>query len=173
MNTRTLIDAFYRIIRKLPIAGKIMALASMTTLYYAINPSVKDFDYFDPRWAYEKLVEVNGKLKYSGLNWPQRYHKRITYVPDHYINTSEKPKVNDRVVIVYLNEEDKEKKLYLLNLKYDCDIMHWHKMILEDKKSEKRTKLLFMFVFSAGISLGSYPGLIDRLLSLASEFKKN
>jgi len=58
MNTRTLIDAFYRIIRKLPIAGKIMALASMTTLYYAINPSVKDFDYFDPRWAYEKLVEV-------------------------------------------------------------------------------------------------------------------
>lgn len=163
MDAKRLINAFYRILQKLPDSGKILALVSMTTLYCAYNPPVDKPNWNDMHYAYFFLEERNGKVVYGWHGSEKVLDEHVTYVPTHYINTRAKPKAGDAVTVYYFLSGDKN--LYLKN-NYVQNKASLYSLITDDKKNEKRKRMLVSFIFSSSLCLFSYPGLITGLIKL-------
>lgn len=163
MDAKRLINAFYRILQKLPDSGKILALVSMTTLYCAFNPPVEKVNFRDMRYAYFFLEERNGKVAYGWHGTDKVMEEHVTYLPNHYINTRAKPKARDAVTAYYFLSGDKNVYLRNNNVKTKSDL---YSLITADKKNEKRKRMLVSFIFSSSLCLFSYPGLITGLIKL-------
>lgn len=155
-----LMDDFYCILRNLPNYGKVMAMASLATLYLAINPM-----YETPvaiYGQYNRVVERNGKLDFT---LPPMFVKKFPQDAE-YINTGRKPQPGEEFAIIKTDEKDGSHKYYLYKHAFGHSHSEWKATIKEYRKTQSRKKMTASFLFSVGICLASYPGLIRRMLNL-------
>ena len=160
MNFKNLVLDFYRILRKLPNYGKVLALASVATLYVAIHPTVTE-----PKMVhrhYNRVIEKDGKLDFKLTPmFIKKFPKN-----SEYINTGTKPHLGDEFVVLKTDEEDGSHKYYLYRHVFGHNITEWKAAIVKYRKSEKRRRMTESFLYSISLCLGSYPGLIRRMLNL-------
>lgn len=160
MGFKKILSDFYRILRNLPNYGKIMALASVATLYVAINPTIEKPQLL--HWHYNKVIEVNGKNEFRLTPMFVKKFPRNA----KYINTGTKPHPGEEFVIIKTDEKDGSHKYYLYRHVFGHNYSEWMTCIESYRKTEKRKKMTASFLFCAGICLASYPGLVRRMLSL-------
>lgn len=160
MNFKKLVLDFYRVLRNLPNYGKVLALASVATLYVAIHPTVTEPKAIHRH--YNRVIEKNGKLDFM---LPPMF---ITKFPKNseYINTGTKPHLDDQFVVLKTDEKDGSHKYYIYRHVFGHNLNEWQASIMEYRKQEKRRKMTTSFLFSISLCLASYPGLIRRMLNL-------
>lgn len=155
-----LMDDFFRILKNLPNYGKVMAFGALATLYLAINPI-----YELPvalYGQYNRVTERNGKLDFT---LPPMFVKNFPQDAE-YINTGNKPKPGEEFAILKTDEKDGSHKYYLYKHYFSHSHPEWNAAIKEYRKTKSRKKMTAAFLFSMGICLISYPGMIRRFMSL-------
>lgn len=154
---KKLVMDFYRAFLKLPNYGKVLALASIATLYLALFPSVKKPIMRKYEWNRIELNEDGKKvfLRKSAI--------AKDGVPSYYVNSDQKPKPKDTMVILDVIDDDTP---YMYKEVRGSMPWHWMDAVYEYKKSAKRKKMAASFLFSITLAMASYPGLIRRLWNL-------
>lgn len=153
---KLLVD-FYRAFLKLPNYGKVLAVASIATLYLAIFPSVKQPIMYKYEWNRIELNEKGEKvfLRKSAI--------AKDGVPSFYVNSSQTPKPKDTMVILDIIDDDTP---YMFKEERGTNVFDWVEAVYDYKKSAKRKKMAASFLFSITLAMASYPGLIRRLWNL-------
>ena len=158
MKFKKLALDFYRALSKLPNWGKVMALASVASHFCAIHPVVKPIN--DLTYNHNRLyVNEKGKLDlYMFASVSNEF-------PNEYININRKPCAGDNVVI--LRERLNEKgEIFMFYNPRASGITVWRKNLNNYLKNRQRKKMAVSFLFSARLCLGSFPGLIKRMMEL-------
>ncbi len=152
-----LIQEIVRVFKTLPLWGKLAVMSSLATLTVAIAPTVPN-----PArliYRFDSITVKNGNLVYTG-----GYFFTDKF-PDKYINTSMDPEEGDMVII--LRERDAERNdVYFYRQERGKRYEDWHQAVWDYKKKQQRTSMTMAFMLSMGLAIGSYPGLIRRLLEL-------
>lgn len=161
MNFKKLVQDFYRILKTLPNYGKVLAVASVATLYVAINPSVKWPTVMG--YEYNWVRERDGKMVYA-----LRTKLAANQKPTTYVNTGTKPHPGDEIVIIKVHDR---KKPYFFRHEFGKGYRRWEEAIYDYRKSQKRKRMIVSFLFSTGLCLASYPGLVRRMLALIPKGK--
>ena len=158
MKFKKLALDFYRALSKLPNWGKVMALASVASLFCAIHPVVKPIN--DLTYNHNRLY-VNEKGKLDLYLYPSVSKE----FPNEYININRKPCAGDNVVILRERLNPKGEIFMFYNPRVSGGTA-WKKCLNSYLKNRQRKKMALSFVFSASLCLGSFPGLIKRMLEL-------
>ncbi len=144
-----------KIFKKLPLGGKITAISSLATLCVAIHPVVEEPGRL--KTAINGIVERDGVVQYA-------YRTTITdELPKEYINTSDDPKVTDVVILLREKGDD---RLYFYRDEPGKRYEDWHQAVWDERKKDQRVSMIISFLISMGLTIGSYPGVIGRLLDL-------
>lgn len=157
--SNSIMNDVFRILKNLPIYGKVFAIVSLIPLYFAINPS-----YEKPyvlHGHHNKVVERDGKLDFR---LPPMFVKEFPQDAE-YVNTGNKPEPGEEFALIETVENDGSHKYYLYKHQFGHSHSEWMAAIEEHRKAEKRTQMLFLYVVFAAIAFCSYPGVIQQLLS--------
>ena len=161
MNFKKLVQDFYRILKTLPNYGKVLAVASVATLYVAINPSVKWPTVMG--YEYNWVRERDGKMVYA-----LRTKLAANQKPTTYVNTGTEPHPGDEIVIIKVHDR---KKPYFFRHEFGKGYRRWEEAIYDYRKSQKRKRMIVSFLFCTCLCLASYPGLVRRMLALIPKGK--
>lgn len=166
MNFKKLASGCFNAFKTLPIYGKIFALASVAILIAMINPGggIKAFGYY----ADDLKMGDDGELR-----------ALMGKVPDFYVNTSKAPAEGDFFDACYELVTDKNEPngykadrsvfYYVLRDHQGWDYVEIRDEINDYCKNKRRKMLLVAFLFTAALTLVSYPGLMKRIFSPASK----
>ncbi len=157
MNVKAVValQGLAKIFKKLPLWGKITAISSLATLCVAIHP----------------VVEEPGRLSYH-INGIKKEDGQLKFVvrsmftdefPEEYINTSDDPKATDMVIILREKGDD---RVYFYRDEPGKRYEDWHQAVWDERKKDQRVSMIISFLISMGLTIGSYPGVIGRLLDL-------
>ncbi len=157
MNVKAVValQGLAKIFKKLPLWGKITAISSLATLCVAIHPVVEE----PGRMAYA----INGIVERDGVVEYAHHTNFVDKLPDVYINTTDDPKVTDMVILLREKGDD---RVYFYRDEPGKRYEDWHQAVWDERKKDQRVSMIISFLISMGLTIGSYPGVIGRLLDL-------
>ena len=159
MDFKKLTLDFYRAVRRLPNFGKVMAAASVASLYLAINPAVHEI--LDVAYNFNTFCQ-----KPDGTLGFRLYPSVSDKYPNEYINSSKELEAGDNIVVMREFNNPKGEVFLLYNVTNRMQYKEWIVALNKYLKNRQRKKMTLSFLFCAGICFSSDPDLIRRLRAL-------